>query len=589
MKLSKLYSNKSQFKPIIFNEGLNVIYAFSDTNIRNQVAEHNLGKTSLVYLINFLLLQEKRKGTFFKTHDNVFKDWVFYLEVQLNTGDFVTIKRGVKNDTKISFKRHDIKDQDFVGEDRWDYVDLPLSSRDPRRDPKVILSEQYFKLDIKNNEKFRKFLFYLLRTQNDYRDVFRIDEHPGKDRDWKPQLYDILGYDGSLLEKKYHLEEKLSIIKSLIKQSSNEVLSSEQYELKAAIAAKKKESETLKKQLNEFKFYSKEKKINLDLVQNIEKEVSFLNKNLYRKNKRLENLRSALIKDEGPDIDFNKLKQLFKEVQIYFPQNLNKDYNDLEKFSKQITSERSNFLNQEIKLFEQEVKEINQKLEHLDKVRAKTLSILGEEDSFRKYKEYQHDLMSIEKEILLYEQRLSQVHTVERYEEDKEQITAEIKDVIKVIKNDLNHEREIFVTIREIFQDVYKSVFNTPPLLVVKLNSNGNIDFDAVALNESQNLSGRGEGYTSKKVLCASLVIAILCAYSDKSFYRFTYQDGIMESWGDEQKSLFIDILRKYTEKYNIQYIFSIIQSDVPNDLDISPDEIIRKLSAQDTLFGLNF
>ena len=106
MKLSKIYSNNEKFKPIIFNEGFNIIYADVENTVdetTGKVQEHNLGKTSLVYLIDLLLLKGVTKKNFFGKYGEKFSDWVFFLEIKLNNGEYLTIRRGVNPNTKISF------------------------------------------------------------------------------------------------------------------------------------------------------------------------------------------------------------------------------------------------------------------------------------------------------------------------------------------------------------------------------------------------------------------------------------------------------------------------------------------------------
>ncbi|QYS91992.1 hypothetical protein JJC04_05025 [Flavobacterium covae] len=66
MKLSKLYSNKENFKNILFNlNGLNVIYAEVKTDIKDKRNSHCLGKTKVAELIDFLLLKKIDKKIFF--------------------------------------------------------------------------------------------------------------------------------------------------------------------------------------------------------------------------------------------------------------------------------------------------------------------------------------------------------------------------------------------------------------------------------------------------------------------------------------------------------------------------------------------
>jgi uncharacterized protein YydD (DUF2326 family) len=60
MKISKIYSNKN-FKNIEFNEKFNAIVAFIESDKKEDT--HNLGKTSLIRVIDFLLLSNFEKST----------------------------------------------------------------------------------------------------------------------------------------------------------------------------------------------------------------------------------------------------------------------------------------------------------------------------------------------------------------------------------------------------------------------------------------------------------------------------------------------------------------------------------------------
>lgn len=65
MKLSKLYSSDSRFKNITFNlNGLNVIYADVLTDINEKKNSHDLGKTKLAELIDYLLIKKIDKKNF---------------------------------------------------------------------------------------------------------------------------------------------------------------------------------------------------------------------------------------------------------------------------------------------------------------------------------------------------------------------------------------------------------------------------------------------------------------------------------------------------------------------------------------------
>ncbi|MBA3241378.1 MAG: hypothetical protein H0T60_09170, partial [Acidobacteria bacterium] len=51
---------------------------------------------------------------------------------------------------------------------------------------------------------YRKGLSYFLRTQNDYRDVFRVEKFQrSADIFWKPYMADLLGLPGDMILAKY--------------------------------------------------------------------------------------------------------------------------------------------------------------------------------------------------------------------------------------------------------------------------------------------------------------------------------------------------------------------------------------------------
>jgi len=121
MKISKIYSNKN-FKNIDFNEEFNAVIAFIKSNRKKDT--HNLGKTSLLKVIDFLLLSkiDKKRDKLFG--NDFFIGQIFFGEFELNSGKFLLIKRSVDLPTKISFKLLDDKLDDFITNINWDIEDL---------------------------------------------------------------------------------------------------------------------------------------------------------------------------------------------------------------------------------------------------------------------------------------------------------------------------------------------------------------------------------------------------------------------------------------------------------------------------------
>lgn len=101
------------FVPVEFVEGLNVVIAEIRLPENRNKDTHNLGKTTLGRLLNYGLLMGRNANFFLFKHLNLFEEFVLFLEVELEDQAYITIRRGVSEATKISFKLHKAKHQDF--------------------------------------------------------------------------------------------------------------------------------------------------------------------------------------------------------------------------------------------------------------------------------------------------------------------------------------------------------------------------------------------------------------------------------------------------------------------------------------------
>ena len=206
MKLSKLYTNKpDRFDSVSFNSGLNVVLAEIRLAANRDKDTHNLGKSTVGSLIDFCLLAERDAKYFLYKHSELFEGFVIFLEVELLDESYVTIRRAVAEATKISFKRHGARHQDFTALDdnQWDHTEVPIKRAKEILDG--ILDWRAIK-----PWSYRKMLGYLLRSQDDYRDVFQIGTYGSKHSYWKPFLAHILGFDSSLVTDHYKKEAELS-------------------------------------------------------------------------------------------------------------------------------------------------------------------------------------------------------------------------------------------------------------------------------------------------------------------------------------------------------------------------------------------
>ncbi|MDO4225762.1 MAG: hypothetical protein Q4C75_07715, partial [Bergeyella zoohelcum] len=141
MRLIKLYSNKEHiFKTLMFNSGVNAIVGAVAEKSKylddDKKHSHNLGKSTLAKVIDFCLICDHKKHVLLSV--DKLQDLEFYLEICLNDSEcgesfqYLTVCRTVRNPSKISFKRHSLPNQDFLGLMPTEWSAYQLSFKDAR-------------------------------------------------------------------------------------------------------------------------------------------------------------------------------------------------------------------------------------------------------------------------------------------------------------------------------------------------------------------------------------------------------------------------------------------------------------------------
>jgi uncharacterized protein YydD (DUF2326 family) len=581
MKFSKIYSNKNaQFHNIEFYEGLNVILAEITDKSKTEKDTHNLGKTLLISIIDFLLLKNiSQKSKFFLTKGG-FEEQVFFAELKLNSGKYIIIRRGVDNPTKISFKINEYKLDGFQTQLNWDEENLPLDKA------KQKLNE-YLEFDVLPAWSYRKPVTYFLRTQNDFRDVFKLDKFKGRDKDWKPFMFDMLGFNGAVLREKYDLEDEKTVSEKKIEtlQQEADINIEERDKIAGLLDIKTDDKKKIEEKIDKFNFYENDKAINQELVEDIDSRIQLLNTKRYSLSFEIKKIESSLSAKQDT-INLNKLKILYADVEIYFPDNLVHDYEMLLDFKKSITEERNKILHERFKGLKEEFGILDKKLKELEAQKEGLLSYLTEKDSYAKFKETQKQLAKIEADIIRLKDKLEAIDKTSLFVRDRETKQNDIDGKIKEIQVLISEQKHS--EIRKIFNSIIKEILNTNALLSLKQNNQGNVEFEANIQNPTDlTITAEDDGMTYRKLLCMSFDLSILIHYANKSFYRFVYHDGALEALDDRRKVKYLSLIRSICSEYNLQYILTLIDSDLPNDengniIKFPDNEVCLKLHDRD-------
>ncbi len=604
MQLSKLYSNQPNFKNIEFNlDGLNIVYAEVQSESSEKKNSHDLGKTKLAELIDFLLLKEIDKEKHFllkirKNKKSIFEDYIFYLEVYLNSGKYLTVKRGISENTKISFTIQDQKTNGFTPPGTWDYERLAIKRA------KEFLSIS-LALDFFDSKPYpyRKAISYSLRRQDDFKDVYKLNKFSaGRDVDWKPFMFDFLGFDGELLRLKYQNDDKIKTIKDFVKNLKREY--SVNVEDRDTIVAEKSIVETdfqeIEQQIDRFNFYEQDKKLIREGIEEIENEISELNTVSYQLNFEIEKLQSSIRNNFSFDI--KKVETVFKETETYFPEKLAADYGELMEFNNKLTTERNKLLKTTLNTKNSELDSVNEQLSWFNKKREELLSNLTDSDTFSKFKIYQKKLVKVEGKLLAFDEKLKAIDKIISKEKDIDTLKEKIKTTTQKLKKvfQTTDENDKYKLIRGNFTRFYKLVMDENAILSWKPNKEDNVEFIPPKVKSKDNNNedtAKGEGNTYMKLLCVAFDLAILTAYNKESYYRFVYHDDVLSQQDNGIKTRLLELVNTILKEYKLQYILSVIKSDLPVDKDerfieFTDDQIVLKLHDKDpsgTLFGFEF
>lgn len=577
MKISKIYANKS-FKNVSFNEtGLNVIIGKISDRENTDLDSHNIGKSLLLEVIDFLLLKKvSNKDKYFLTKYQIFEECVFFAEIKLNSGQYLIVRRATATNTKISFKINDFKLDDFITDfEGWDEENIAI-------DKARKLLNTYINYDILPSWTYRKAINYFMRYQNDYIDVFKLSKFQGVHKDWKPMVFDLLGFDGKLIDEKLSLEEEFEEQKALLKtlETENKVSSEDEDKVVGLIEIKQNEFDTLSDEVDKFNFYEKDNAEKEKLINDIESQIKYANTEHYNIKYEINKIENSLT--TGIDlINIDDINELYKEVEIFFPDALLEEYEKVVNFNKEITSERNQYLSENLATLKQELIEVETQLKKLENEKSVIFTDITEKTTYDKFKKYQKELAKAEADIIILQNKLTSINKMSSIQEKINRLDADIKLKVAELKKEILKQKHKHI--RKLFNEFTMKVLNTPAILSVKPNKSNNIEFEAEYQNQEELIrTDLARGNTYKKILCAAFDTALLQFYSQNSFYKFVYHDGVLDSLDIRKKEKYIEYVREMANQNNIQYILTVIESetyDLRSEYKFTEDEVRLLLS----------
>jgi uncharacterized protein YydD (DUF2326 family) len=566
MKLSHLYSDQPAiFPPIRFRDGLNVVLAHIRHPKDDSKIGHCLGKTLLIDILDFCLLKKVDKHHLFRRKSELFSDFVFFLEIQLPEGGFLTIRRSASETTKIAFKRHEQGWQNFsdLPEQEWDHWRETF-------DNAIVLLDSLLAFTPIKPWSCRKGLGYFLRGQDDYGNVFQLKKFSaGTHKAWKPYLARVLGFDDALLTAKYEADAASKKLQDNAADLQAEItIKPKNFDkLRASITVKRDEVETNVRALDAFDFHGQETRLTREVAESIETDIASNNSLLYNARHDLAQIERGL--DDDIHFDLADIQRVFSEAQITFPDQLVRDYDDLVTFNRRILTERQAALRDRAATLRTEIASLEQTNATLSKRRKDILQVLGGTDSLQKFKDLQRQIDQDRANLTLMETKAERLERLLSLQDDlretkdrAEQLTAEIRHMV-------HQGSPRYHEIQRTFNRIIKDVLGRTALLYLDQNGEGNLDPHAEFSDAETDLHTEEDRGTSfRQLLCIAFDLAVLISYAKEPFFHFVYHDGGLERLQNKLKLALLRIIRETCTTHGIQYIFSALSEDLPTQED---------------------
>lgn len=564
MKIVSIYSNDAaRFPRIDFHEGLSVIFARVKDPTLTDEDSHNLGKTLLIRIIDFVLLATPDKAHPLKQHQAAFGGFVFFLEIETSDHTYVTVRRAVSGHRAISIMLHEARGLDCNELSDEDWYASNLGEGGARK-----ILDGFLELDSIRPYDYRKGLGYFLRRQADYEDEFRISRFGrGKDRDWKPFMALMLGFDHDLVARKYELDRREEEIGSALRELQASGAGAGRYdEIRGVVELRSQEIDRIRAQINRFDFKEVESQISHETVRDIESRIADLNERRFILDREEAEIEHSLGTEFG--FDLQAIQRSFDEARAALPDKLVRDYRDLVKFNEQLSRGRKQRLEERRQGVRRELDLLQDKLEQLNAQRVRSLEVLTQRETLAKFRALQKRLLGEEEDLVRLRQRLDRLDYAGQLQQQMRRIEEERLRLVDEIDNMVRRGSERYSEIRGLFAQFVRSILSVPAVLSISVNKLGNIEFHTgiVEAQPTRRETAEGEGASYKKILCVCFDLALLVSHARDRFYRFVYHDGVFEGLDDRRKLSLLETVRGVCSNYGLQYILTVIDSDLPRD-----------------------
>jgi len=545
--------DKPSFKTVEFKPGFNVVLAERTKESKDKDSRNALGKSLLIEIIHFCLGADLDLGKGLGVLN--LKDWTFTLDMSLRSKKY-SISRNTKDYRRVIIE--------------GDFSDWPLRpEKDDEKnvyyfkikDWRDVLGVLMFDLPVEMPEKkyvptFRSlFSYFCRRGPGAYQDPFK---QFSQQREWDIQINNayLLNLNWEYASDLQRLKDQEDILNKLKEAASQGLLKEFIGSIGELEALKVNLEEQIKsgaESIKSFKVHPQYHQIQQDIdgltsqIHALINECNITNQ-IFKKYK--EN-----IQDEK-DVSIEKIRDVYHEVGVVFPDKVLKRIEDVENFTKEVIKNRKEYISSEIDRLENEIKRCYAEIEALSNKRAQSMEILATHGALEEYMRLQERHSGVVNQLKDVEGRIDNLR---KFEEGKSALKIEKEQLLLQARRDLQaREAQRSIAIKY-FNEHSQSLYAESGFLSIEFVNTG-YKFDV-------DIKGSGsQGIGHMKVFCYDLSLMKIWS-KNKDMPRFLAHDSIIFDGVDERQiAKALELAKSESEKYGFQYICTMNSDTIPTE-----------------------
>jgi uncharacterized protein YydD (DUF2326 family) len=572
--LIRLYSETNLLvQNVNFEPGINIIYGkYSEEKEAKGI--NGIGKSSLVRLINYMLLSDSAEKEFNKPKYNFLRDDNHSLVLEFESkGKKYFIQRTFIDTDIIYFGTNPVRMEEYSKSELLSILSgllFPVENSEVYIEGNRFrtLMQFFIKDDIQNKKRADATDFFNFSPNAVDKSIynFYLLGLPTKN---------LLTFSEVAKEYKRYSEALKTHEEKLKSESGHSVEEYRSEKLKIESNIK-----TLRSRLKRYDFKESHKEIESELSDIIHR-INEKSHEFHGLSQKLKNVREAYQLNQ--DIDTKQIQKLYNEVLSNFGNAVKKSLDQIKEFKAEVLENRNKFLVTKEHELEHSIDAIFRELSSLEAERSKLLKGLQEKGVLDKLEKTYEDLI---KEQSLFERQnqiLIQVDEYNRILSDQEivlsQVRRDISEDVQKAQSNLNSLRELFTEI--LASAIFIEEDDSSGYFDVALTHNkgkGTVPFKIeVSVPKSSSL-----GQEVLKTIAYDLMIFLNSINHKREFPDFLIHDGVFSDMSHKTMVNFLNYVnRKHLELYtqkNFQYIATF-----------SEDEIEIPLSKKDLYGEFNF